>query len=334
MQDDLNAFLFRQGLAATGSRPRWTALAGGVSSDIWRVDLENGESLCVKRALSRLKVAADWQAPTSRNAYEWAWLCLARKFIPDAVPEPLAHDPQEGLFAMRFLEPRDHPVWKQQLLSGHVTPGTAASVGECIGIVHASTAFNTDIAQQFSSDGNFYALRLEPYLVATATRHAIVSRELMTLANETASHRVALVHGDVSPKNILVGPAGPILLDAECAWYGDPAFDPAFCLNHFLLKAVLLPSHGPALLTAFSAFVSAYFTKATFEPRQELDRRIAKLLPGLFLARVDGKSPVEYLDQEDQRQTVREIAIPLLIDPPESLTELSERCFSVLCSRH
>ena len=333
MQEALDGFLIRHGLAAPGSTPQWTPLTGGVSSDIWRVDLENGETLCVKRALSRLKVAADWQAPTSRNAYEWAWLSLAKTLIPDAVPQPLAHDPAAGLFAMRFLEPQQHPVWKQQLLSGHVDPKTAAAVGDRIGTVHAATAFQSDIARQFASDENFYALRLESYLVATAGRHPELKRELMTLVERTANHRIALVHGDVSPKNILVGPAGPVLLDAECAWFGDPAFDAAFCLNHLLLKAVLLPGHVPALAQSFAAFVESYFAQADFEPRLELERRIAQLLPGLFLARVDGKSPVEYLDQEHQRQAVRELAIPMLLRPPETLADLATHCYSVLGNR-
>lgn len=333
MQEALDGFLIRHGLAPEGSRARWTALAGGVSSDIWRVDLESGETICVKRALNQLRVAAEWHAPTSRNAYEWAWLSLAKTLIPSAAPEPLAHDPAEGLFAMRFLEPQQHPVWKQQLLSGHVDPDTAAAVADRIGTIHAATAFQSDIARRFASDDNFYALRLEPYLVATAGRYPALGTALMTLVERTANHRIALVHGDVSPKNILVGPSGPVLLDAECAWFGDPAFDPAFCLNHLLLKAVLLPAQVNALSASFTAFVSGYFAKAVFEPRQELERRIAQLLPGLFLARVDGKSPVEYLDQEAQRQTVRDLAIPMLLRPPETLAELAERCYSMLGNR-
>ncbi len=202
MQEALDGFLIRHGLVPQGSHPRWTALAGGVSSDIWRVDLDTGETICVKRALHQLRVAAEWHAPTSRNAYEWAWLSLAKTLIPNSVPEPLAHDPVEGLFAMRFLEPGQHPVWKQQLLSGHVDAHTAAAVGDRIGTVHAATAFQSDIARQFASDENFYALRLEPYLVATADRHPALKRELLELVERTANHRIALVHGDVSPKNI------------------------------------------------------------------------------------------------------------------------------------
>ena len=50
------------------------ALTGGVSSDIVRVSLSGGRDFCAKRALPKLKVASDWQAPLDRNHFEIAWL--------------------------------------------------------------------------------------------------------------------------------------------------------------------------------------------------------------------------------------------------------------------
>ena len=110
--------------------------------------------------------------------------------------------------------------------------------------------------------------------------------------------RLALVHGDVSPKNILVGAHGPVLLDAECAWWGDPAFDVAFCLNHLLLKCLWTPAASGRFLAAFAALATAYRDAVDWEPRGALEARAAALLPGLLLARVDGKSPVEYITDE------------------------------------
>jgi thiamine kinase-like enzyme len=126
------------------------------------------------------------------------------------------------------------------------------------------------------------------------------------------------VHGDVSPKNILVGPNGPVLIDAECAWFGDPAFDVAFCLNHFLLKAAHLPQHAESLMSCFVAMTRTYFAHVQWEPARELERRAASLLPGLTLARVAGKSPAEYL-AEPARDRVRMLAIHLLLRQPTSL---------------
>lgn len=325
----LDDFLVRSGLARVGERGRWTPLTGGVSSDIWRVDLASGP-LCVKRALSKLKVAADWQAPTSRNAYEWAWICFASRYVPDAVPRPLAHDPQAGLFAMAFLDPTDHPVWKRQLMDGDIDAATAAAVGELLAKLHGVSAHDPALAQAFDTLDNFHALRLEPYLLATGRHHPELAARLQALVDRTAAHKIVLVHGDASPKNILVGPRGPVLLDAECAWYGDPAFDIAFCLSHLLLKCLVRPRQSNAYLAGFDALARGYFTGCSWEEREYLERRAASLLPALMLARIDGKSPVEYLNTEGERRLVRACAVPLVMQPLGTLSEVSQAWNTVL----
>lgn len=328
----LSHFLIAKGLAAQGEEATFTPLTGGVSSDIWRVDLP-GRSLCVKRALTRLKVAAVWLAPVSRNAYEWAWIMYAAAKVPGHVPRPLAHDPQSGMFAMAYLPADDHPVWKQQLLAGRVEPGTAAAVGDVIGTLHAASAGDRELAREFDTLENFHALRLEPYLLSTAERHPDVSRQLLHLAERTGAAKLALVHGDVSPKNILVGPEGPVILDAECAWYGDPAFDLAFCLNHLLLKCVVRPERTPEFLRAFEALTTSYLRRVNWEPHSAIERRTAELLPGLLLGRVDGKSPVEYITCDEDRMLVRRVALRLLQAPASRLAEVAQAWGHVVGSR-
>jgi 5-methylthioribose kinase len=279
------------------------ALSGGVSSDIWRVDLSRGP-VCVKRALSRLRVAQLWEAPVERNRYERLWMQAANAALPGSAPEVLSWDDAQGLFAMQYL---DYPVWKERLRGGDADAAFAAQVGAALARIHAATAGNAEIARRFPTDEIFYAIRLEPYLVATARKHPDLEKKLMGLVNRTAASHVALVHGDVSPKNILVTPQGPVFLDAECAWYGDPAFDVAFCLNHLILKSFWVPNL--ALPKCFDSLKDHYLSGVTWETGVE--ERIATLLPALLLARVDGKSPVEYLD-DPQRQSVRELAIRML----------------------
>ncbi len=315
----LSRFLTVHGLAAPGEAAHWTPLAGGVSSDLWRVDLP-GRSLCVKRALARLRVAADWEAPVSRNAYEWAWMRFASRHRPDSVPELLAHDPEAGLFAMAYLPAERYPMWKSQLLAGEVEVTTAAALGELLGALHAASAGDPALAAQFATDDNFHALRIEPYLLATAAAHPGLADILRSLADRTAGTRLALVHGDVSPKNILVGPAGPVLLDAECAWYGDPAFDLAFCVNHLLLKSLVVPGRRAELLRSARALAERYVRRVDWEPRSILETRAASLLPALLLARVDGKSPVEYLTDDGDRLFVRTVAAALLRAPASTVT--------------
>src|SRR5262245_45215212 len=276
---DLVAALDRLGLVATGEQPRLAPLPGGVSSDIWRVDLPNGP-ICIKRALPKLKVTADWRAPVERNAYEVAWMEIAGRLVPGSAPRILGHDPGAGLFAMEFLEPARHPLWKIELRDGRADPAFAAAVGRSLAAIHAGTAGDPAVAARFATDAIFHAIRLEPYLEASARAHPDLAPALLPLVKTTAATRRVLVHGDVSPKNILVGPEGPVFLDAECAWYGDPAFDLAFCLNHLLLKCAWRPAFAVAYLASFDVFAGTYLSGVRWEPIEAIERRTSALLAG------------------------------------------------------
>lgn len=310
------------GLAQPDEEVRAVALAGGVSSGIYRVDLRSGR-YCVKQALPRLKVAKDWEVPVERVFSEIAWLRVAAGIVPGRVPTVLGEDAATQSFVMPFLGD-EYRNWKAELLAGRVDVPLARFVGDLLGRIHAATADDPAMAARFATDANFHALRLEPYLVETAREHPSLAGTLLALVERTASTRRVLVHGDVSPKNVLAGPKGPVLLDAECAWFGDPAFDVAFCLNHFLLKAAHLPAHGRALMNAFHGFAQAYFAHVHWEAGEALQQRVATLLPALALARIDGKSPVEYL-AEPRRAAVRSAAVALLQQAPSSLETLSVR---------
>ena len=318
MRDGLAAM----GLAPAGAALRGVPLTGGVSSDIWRVALPDGREACVKRALPKLKVAADWRAPTERNIYEARWLLRAGAASPGAAPALLGQDAATGTLAMEYLAPGDHPVWKERLRDGHADPSFAAEVARRLACIHAASARDPACAAEFPTDEIFYAIRLEPYLVATARVHTDLATRLHAVVEETGATKRALAHGDVSPKNILAGPNGPVFLDAECAWWGDPAFDLAFCLNHLLLKCLWTPRAARDFLACFDALAATYLSGVDWEPAAALERRAARLLPGLFLARVDGKSPVEYLTANDQKNRVRRVARPLIAEPVDELAAL------------
>jgi aminoglycoside phosphotransferase (APT) family kinase protein len=293
-------------------------LSGGVSSDIWRITI-GGREYCLKRALPRLKVAQLWEAPVSRNRFEWKWFQTAGAICRDCVPHLVAHDEHAGLFVMDYLDPNSFPVWKTQLRDGIVEAATAGEVAQRLASIHASTANDPHVAGEFSTDDAFYAIRLEPYLIATGRVHSDVADRLHSIVQETASTKRALVHGDVSPKNILVGRRGPVFLDAECAWYGDPAFDVAFCLNHLLLKCLWRPHNAQAYLACFDRFTAAYLCAVSWESRASIEARIARLLPALFLARIDGKSPIEYVTSERDKDRVRNVARSLIRSPADEL---------------
>lgn len=306
--------LRRVGLISPHEEPRGEPLAGGVSSEIWRIDLRSGP-VCVKRACPTLRVAAHWEVPVERNAFEVAWLEVAAGIDAACVPRLRGHDAAAGLFVMDYLDPATYRLWKTELRDGRADADVAAAVGARLVRIHAATAHDQSIARRFRTDALFHALRLAPYLEAAGEKHPDAAAALRALVHVTASTCEALVHGDVSPKNLLIGPDGPVFLDAECAWYGDPAFDLAFCLNHLLLKCLWTPAARPALLRCFEALCAAYAHGVTWCDWPALEARAARLLPGLLLARVDGKSPVEYLVDPAQKNTVRRAALALLAAP-------------------
>jgi len=315
---DLLDAIGRLGLIPAGTTPEMTPLAGGVSSDIWRLELADGP-VCIKRALPRLKVAADWQVPVVRSVYEVAWIETVTKIDARAVPRLLANSAADGLFAMEYLDPVVFPQWKGELMAGRADAAFAAEVGRRLAAIHSATAGKPELAARFDNDAIFHAIRLEPYLEATARAHPDLAGRLTALVSVTAGTKRALVHGDVSPKNILTGPRGPIFLDAECAWYGDPAFDLAFCLNHLLLKCLYAPAVRADFLACFDALAAAYRAGVDWEPAAQIESRVAGLLPGLLLARVDGKSPVEYFNDPAQHDCVRRVARIFLTAPVADL---------------
>ena len=322
--DALKQALVQMTIVSADTHVEFVPLAGGVSSDIYWAKLPSG-TVCVKRALGKLKVAADWRAPVERNHWEVEWMRVAGDIVPGAVPEVLGEDRARGCFAMAYLPPSEYPVWKALLQTGAILPRTAADVGDVLGRIHAATADRADVAARFRTDAIFHAIRLEPYLVATGRVHSDLAPRFATLVETTATTKRVLVHGDFSPKNLLIGNAGPVILDAECAWYGDPAFDLAFVLNHLLLKGALRPQWRARYVAAYAALADAYLGHVVWEARANCEARTAALLPGLMLARIDGKSPVEYLTDATQRDAVRAFARALLIDPVPDLRAIATR---------
>ncbi len=315
--EELAAALTRMGLLAPGASFDAASLTGGVSCDVWKVERPGQPALVVKRALAKLRVTADWRAPPERWAAEVAWLKLAGQIDPSTAPRILGEDTQGGMFAMAFLENR--PLWKAELAAGRIDVAFAGVTGRKLAAIHAATAGRDDIARQFDHGDQFYALRLEPYLLFTAGRHADVAADIRAVVEAIAMARIALMQGDISPKNILVGKDGPVFLDAETACYGDPVFDLAFCLNHLLLKCVWHPEYKDGYLASFRALKEAYLAGVTWENADALEKRTARLLAMLLLARIDGKSPVEYLTDETDKSLVRDAAKDFIYGEEESL---------------
>ncbi len=303
------------GLGRSSDVSEVTPLTGGVASDIARVVI-NGKPFCVKFALEKLRVAADWHAPVHRSRAEYAWLSFVGKVAPDTVPELYGYSEAYGGFAMSFVTGPNVRLWKTSLLNSAPVGDEAAGVAAVLGRIHAAAAKPGFDDSAFDNSADFHALRVEPYLLFTAGRHPAAAPRISELAAQLDAARTSLVHGDVSPKNILFHGDQPILLDAECASMGDPGFDVAFCLNHLILKSVHLPKSRGPLLKSVLAFWQAYARQIDWEDPVALEMRVAGLLPALMLARIDGKSPVEYLSEPD-RAWVRGQALELLLGHSE-----------------
>jgi 5-methylthioribose kinase len=322
-QDTVRAVVERCGLLRPDEKARITSLAGGVSSDIWKIQTAD-RSFVVKRALPALKVAAQWRADPRRSRREVDYLRWLAEVAPGWGPRVIADDPEQCLVAMEWLAPDVFPLWKTELLAGRIDVGCAGMVGDRLACLHRLSSADPSLAERFGDLQVFCDLRLESYFFETGRRHVDLARAFESIAESLMAHRYALVHGDISPKNILVGPAGPVFLDAEVATWCDPAFDLAFCLNHLALKALRFPVHAEALLASFRSMAQRYLAGVSWEAPSALEARGARLLPALMLARVDGKSPVEYLGTEPEKERVRALSRSLIVNPAGCFEDIAK----------
>ena len=319
----LVARLRREGLLREDEPVEIAELPGGISSELHLVR-QRGRSLVVKRALEKLRALDDWHSDPARNRYEQRYLRYVAGFLPGAVPRVLFGGEDDGYFGMEYLGD-GFASWKTTLLAGEFAPATANAVMALLGRIHAESRGRREIAREFDTTAIFRQLRTDPYLRTTGGRHPALRALLEAEALRLEGVRECLVHGDFSPKNILVGPGRTVVLDCEVAWYGDPSFDIAFLLNHICLKALLHAPADPGFAPLFASAVAGYFGAAGMSAAAaaDLDRRSARLLPMLMLARVDGKSPAEYLCDERKKQLVREWAAEILPRFNGTLAELS-----------
>lgn len=296
------------------------ALSGGVASDIAKVTVGD-QQFCVKFALPKLRVAADWFAPVERSFAEYCWLQTVARIAPESTIGLHGHSSRQNGFVMEFLTGDDTFLLKAEMLAGRGQSRTASAIGQLLGKVHA-TSTNADFDRSpFGNQSDFHAIRIEPYLIHTAGKHADLAAALYAMADGLFHADTVLVHGDVSPKNIMFHGEDPFILDAECATMGDPCFDLAFCLNHFILKAVHVPSRRADYLAFCDALWQAYAPQVTWEHADDVEARTCRLLPMLMLARIDGKSPVEYLTNPARQQVVA-LSKPLISNPVSRLSHL------------
>jgi aminoglycoside phosphotransferase (APT) family kinase protein len=306
--------------------PQLIPLSGGVSCDIFLVE-DGDERFVVKRALEKLRVKADWFADIHRNRTEWEYIRYVSAFLPDAVPVLRQCSATDNYFAMEYFNGK-YSNWKQLLLAGQALPEHARHAGDILAQIHRHSAGDAEAKRLFDTTPTFFQLRIEAYLLATAKKHPALRAQMEAEAVRLGDTRECLVHGDFSPKNILVSDERMVVLDCETAWYGEPAFDLAFLLNHFFLKALFHAPHDVGMNKMIQEFWLAY---QSTRPSPEIEPRVGRLLLMLMLARVDGKSPAEYL-LPGRQEIVREFVQKQLPAQNFSLNHITDEWFKRLSS--
>jgi 5-methylthioribose kinase len=307
-------------LAARGFRAEALAeLGGGVSNTVLLARTDRGR-IVLKQALGRLRVEQEWLSDRTRIFRESAAMkALGAVLPPKSVPSLVFEDRENLIFAMAAAEETAAP-WKDLLMRGEIHAETAAGVGSMLGEVIRSTWANAAYEREFGDQAVFDQLRIDPYYRTTARRHPDLAGRFQALMEQSAARRVSMVHGDWSPKNFLVDGVVVTAIDWEVVHYGDPAFDSAFLLNHLRLKAFRNPQWKSRYREAAGAFWKQLWVRLP-EDAEWFETATLAHLGCLMLARVDGKSPAEYLT-EGLKVEVREFARRLIASPPWSVSDL------------
>ena len=303
--------------------PQTRVLGGGVSNRGVMVRRRNGEAWVLKQALGKLRVAVDWHADPRRIEREALGMrYLADLLPPGSVPQLLFEDPRHHLLAMTAV-PRPHENWKSHLLLGKLELDHIRQFGRMLASIHrGSHERRKELARVFKDRSFFESLRVEPYYLYSAEQCPASAKFLRALVKQTRVTREALVHGDYSPKNILIHEGRLILLDHEVIHWGDPAFDLGFSMTHLLSKAHhFIPQHA-ALAKGAAEFWRSYSEALGDVPwRATIGVRAAKHTLACLLARAVGRSPLEYLDLAERRGQA-EVAVELMKKPPEDMPSL------------
>jgi len=311
-------YLARRGVTCVA--PRITELGGGVSNTVLLV--EAGERRFVlKQALGKLRVQDDWfsdRARVFRESAAMRW--LAPYLPPGSVPEVLFEDRENCLFAMSAA-PREAETWKTLLLRGECEARVAEPVARMLATLVSASWRDAESQRVFGDQTVFDQLRIDPYYRTTASRHPELAPHFDTLMRESSARCVSLVHGDWSPKNFLVSTAAVMAIDFEVIHFGDPSFDSAFLLNHLLLKSFYRPEWSVEYARLAARFWEVYC--AALPPDCNwIEEATLEHLGCLLLARIDGKSPAEYITHQPLRDRIRRFARNLILSPPACIADV------------
>jgi 5-methylthioribose kinase len=316
-----NAAVYLREKGFIGPGPaRIDLLGGGVSNVVLRVETAE-QTFVLKQSCPQLRTRDAWFSDLERVYREQEVMQVLEPLLPPlTVPKVVFNDRDNYVFAMSHA-PAESRVWKHQLLDGETDAGVAEQVGAVLGRMHEVTGRNPQLVTAFRDATVFKQLRVEPFYRRVQQRRPEVAHAVTPIIERMLSQTLALCHGDYTPKNILVHGQGFTLVDYETAYFGDPTMDLGLCLCHLLLKAVKLGDDRQRYLYLTHAFWGGYRREATFVPLMSLQKNGIEHLGVCLLARVDGTSPVDYLD-DAQRETVRRLGRRILLEKPDGWHEV------------
>jgi 5-methylthioribose kinase len=307
-------YLTTAGVIPAGAQVSAEDLEWGVSNVVLKVSWDD-QMVVLKQSMPKLRVAADWPFDRRRTLVERDCLLLLGNLVPGAVPDVIFCD--EDRFALVIsCVPPGGTLWKADLMAERVDETAAGRAGVLLGRIHRLSASGHRGRERFADQTVMIQGRTDPYHMTVAGKYPALAPAIEREVARMLARQVALTLGDYSPKNLFVYPDGVMAIDFEVAHWGDPAFDVAFCLTHLILKAIhFAPRSGPYLASA-ARFWDDYRAEGA-GLTQPAD--VVAELGCLLLARIDGKSPVEYITDESTRDVVRELAAHLITEGGDSV---------------
>ncbi|MEA5027404.1 MAG: aminoglycoside phosphotransferase family protein [Sphaerochaeta associata] len=317
-KNQLESYLLAKKLIDPADGYSITYCSGGVSGTVAFV-MAGSSPMIIKQALAQLKVKETWLCDPNRMNIEQLSNQVYYEYVPTAVPKVYFYDEENYIYG-REAAPESCTMWKSDLLSGLLDFEVARKSIEALAIVHDACSRDIEVAKTFEDKDVFYNLRISPYIEFTVAKYPQLQAYAQPIIDELMQSSITLVHGDFSPKNILVQDREIFILDFEVAHYGHPCFDLAFFANHFILKAVKTKAYCAAYLNMLEYMLTIYFSRCAFMDKKTLELSFIKLLALMQLARVDGKSPAESITSNEDKDLVRTIAFSLIEKQPDCFT--------------
>lgn len=296
-------------------------LEGGVSSDVFKVKTKK-KLYCIKRSLPKLRVKKEWLADTKRIKFEYLWLKHCKKIIPNSIPNVYKFSSKNHYLILEYLNENKYKNLKEEFLRKKIDYKIIIKISKDLFKIHKNST-SKNIKKKFSDNSkNFYDLRLDAYFNEVARVHPKLNVKIKKITNNYKINSSTLIHGDFSPKNMLVYNKTIKYIDAETCNYGDPAFDLVYFANHLLIKSIHIPQKKHHFINSYKIFFDTYLGSLELSKRNIFFERCVEMIPIMLLARVDGKSPVEYITKENKKNKIRLLAFKLIENSPKSLNAL------------